>query len=90
MTKVKIIRLGSFQKIVLKDKWLLKIESNTNYTKSDVIGRIVLDEKRKRIGKVLDIIGNINSPYALVMPFPNAKPSNEVYVEIVEHRGKRR
>ncbi|ARM76570.1 H/ACA ribonucleoprotein complex subunit GAR1 [Acidianus manzaensis] len=90
MTPIKIIRFGNFQKIVLKDKWLLKIENNINYVKQDPIGKIVLDEKRNRLGKVLDIIGNINNPYALVMPFPNVKPSKEVYLEIPEHRGKRK
>jgi rRNA processing protein Gar1 len=85
MRKVRIIELGHFYRYTLKNKWLIKIENkNVNFIKNDPIGFVVLDENKQRVGKVLDIIGNVNSPYALVEPFPHYNPPKEVYIELVE------
>ncbi|MEM2856460.1 MAG: Gar1/Naf1 family protein [Candidatus Nitrosocaldaceae archaeon] len=32
------------------------------------IGDILLDEKGKRVGKVVELIGSVNAPYASVIP----------------------
>lgn len=91
MKDIKIIKFGNFQTIVLKDKWLIKIRDDIDYTKNDPIGKIILDKDGNRLGKVLDIIGNVKNPYALIKPFPNSTPSEEVYLEMIERRrGKRK
>ncbi len=90
MRKVRIIELGRFYRYTLKNKWLIKIENNDiNFIKNDPIGFVALDENKQRVGKVLDIIGNVNSPYALVEPFPHHNPPNKVYLELVEKARKR-
>jgi rRNA processing protein Gar1 len=34
---------------------------------------MVLDNKEKRIGKIAELIGSVNSPYASITPFVQAK-----------------
>jgi rRNA processing protein Gar1 len=34
---------------------------------------MVLDNKEKRIGKIAELIGSVNSPYASIIPFVQAK-----------------
>lgn len=90
MKDFKIIKFGNFRSIVLKDKWLFRIRNDIDYTKNDPIGKIILDSNGNRLGKVLDIIGNIKDPYALVKPFPNSTPSEEVYLELAERKVRRK
>ncbi|MCY0859495.1 MAG: Gar1/Naf1 family protein [Sulfolobaceae archaeon] len=80
----KIIELGTYHKVTLHNKWLIKAESSVDFVKNDPIGSYVLDEKGNRIGKVLDIIGNIKNPYALVLPLvdPNNIPQGKLYIQV--------
>jgi rRNA processing protein Gar1 len=34
---------------------------------------MVLDNKEKRIGKIAELIGSVNSPYASIIPFVQVK-----------------
>lgn len=88
--KFRLIEFGVFEKTTLKNKWLFKIKNNIDYIKLDLINKVIIDEKGKRIGKVLDILGNVEEPYALVKPFQDEIPRGKVYIEIIERRGKRR
>ncbi|MEM0373162.1 MAG: H/ACA RNA-protein complex protein Gar1 [Sulfolobaceae archaeon] len=91
--RFQIIEFGTFEKITLKNKWLLKLNNKNNYLKLNPIGKIVIDENGNRVGKVLDVIGNIDNPYALVKPLIDEQPKGKLYLEIpraVEKKKKRR
>ncbi|HDN81217.1 MAG TPA: RNA-binding protein [Methanomicrobia archaeon] len=35
--------------------------------KPEYLGRTVFDEKKRKVGKIIDIFGNVNSPYAKIL-----------------------
>ena len=35
--------------------------------KPEYLGRTVFDEKKKKVGKIVDILGNVNTPYAKIL-----------------------
>ena len=85
--KVKLIEVGSYYKDTLNNKWLLEGKKDIDYASYNYIGKIIVTEKGERIGKILDIIGNVNKPYILVEPLTERKPIGEkLFVEIVERR----
>ncbi|EZQ06803.1 H/ACA ribonucleoprotein complex subunit GAR1 [Candidatus Acidianus copahuensis] len=88
MTKINTFYLGTFYKQVLEDKWLIKASRDVDYTRHDPIGRIVLDSKGNRVGKVIDVIGNVQNPYALVIPITPSPPKGELYVEFPQRSKK--
>ena len=49
---------------------IVRVENNGSQVKS---GLMVLDNKEKRIGKIAELIGSVNSPYASIIPFVQAK-----------------
>ncbi|WP_338601700.1 Gar1/Naf1 family protein [Sulfolobus tengchongensis] len=57
--------IGTFTKNVLKDKILIKLRKDINYTTYNIIGKSIYNENKQKIGKILDVLGNVNEPYAL-------------------------
>ncbi len=56
---------------------VITVSGNTVVVKGDKInpqhvGKVVIDKQMKNIGRVVDVFGPIDSPYAKVILFPNA------------------
>ncbi|MDP9492864.1 MAG: hypothetical protein M3P17_01740 [Thermoproteota archaeon] len=49
---------------------IVKVEANTNH---NLIGQALIDNNGSRIGKIIELIGSVKSPYASVMPALNSK-----------------
>ncbi|MEM0122010.1 MAG: PRC-barrel domain-containing protein, partial [Saccharolobus sp.] len=56
--KNNVNEIGIFIKNVLKDKLLIKLKNNINYTNYNIIGKTIYNIEGQRIGKILDVIGN--------------------------------
>ncbi|BDB97813.1 MAG: PRC-barrel domain-containing protein [Saccharolobus sp.] len=68
--------IGIFTKNVLKDKILVKLRNDINYLNFNIIGKNIYDLNGRKIGKILDVVGNIKEPYALAMLDKGVKISN--------------
>lgn len=92
MVQRKVIELGVVEKQTLKNKILIKARNDVDFERVDPTGMVVLDSTGNRIARVLDVIGNVNSPYVLAMPIiENYQFKKEkVYIEIIEKQGKKR
>ncbi|BFH74329.1 Gar1/Naf1 family protein [Sulfurisphaera javensis] len=86
MTKIRLVEIGEFYKDTLNNKWLLKGNPKVDFSSQEYTGKVLIDEKGNRVGKILDVIGNVNEPYVLVMPISNSKPEGKLYVEFKEKR----
>ena len=62
--------LGEILHFSKSGRLIVKVENNGPYVKS---GLLVIDNKEKRIGKIAELIGSVNSPYASIIPFVQAK-----------------
>lgn len=89
MKRLKLIEVGEFYKITLKNKWLIKARKDIDYDKTNYIGKILVDENGNRIGKILDVIGNTNNPYILVYPLKDTELKGKIFVEIIEKKRRR-
>lgn len=92
VTPRRVVELGVVEKRTLRNKILIKARNDLDYEKNDPTGMVVLDSSGNRIAKVLDVIGNVNSPYVLAMPIVDDFEfrKEKVYLEIIEKKGKRR
>ena len=62
--------LGEILHFSKSGRLIVKVENNRPYVKS---GLVVVDNKEKRIGKIAELIGSVNSPYASIIPFVQAR-----------------
>jgi len=62
--------LGEILHFSKSGRLIVRIENNDSHVKS---GLIVLDNKDKKVGKIAELIGSVNSPYASIIPFVQAK-----------------
>ena len=62
--------LGEILHFSKSGRLIVRVENNGSHVKS---GLIVLDNKEKRIGKIAELIGSVNSPYASIIPYVQAK-----------------
>ncbi len=90
MTRFRVVDLGVVEKTVLKNKVLIRARNDLDFEKVDPTGLVVLNEKGERVAKVLDVIGNVKSPYVLAMPLVETPVNGKVYLELVEREGKRK
>ena len=90
MTKIKLVEIGEYYKDTLNGKWLLKGNPKIDYATQEFSNKILVDEKGNRVGKVLEILGNVKEPYILVLPLIDKKPEGKLYAQIKEKRGKKK
>ena len=62
--------LGEILHLSKSGRLIVRIENNYSHVKS---GLIVLDNKDRKVGKIAELIGSVNSPYASIIPFVQAK-----------------
>ncbi|BFI74148.1 H/ACA RNA-protein complex protein Gar1 [Sulfurisphaera ohwakuensis] len=90
MTKIKLVEVGEYLKNTLNNKWLLKGNPKIDYSSQEYTGKVLVDEQGNRVGKILDIIGNVEEPYILALPLSEKAPQGKLYVELKEKRGKKK
>lgn len=90
MTRVKLVEIGEYYKDTLSGKWLVKGNPSIDYTSQEYSNKILIDEKGNKVGRILEVIGNVKEPYILVLPLSEKKPEGKLYVQIKEKRGGRR
>jgi len=90
VTRVKLVEIGEYYKDTLSGKWLVKGNPSIDYTSQEYSNKILIDEKGNKVGRILEVIGNVKEPYILVLPLSEKKPEGKLYVQIKEKRGGRR
>lgn len=62
--------VGEIIHMAKSGRLIVKVEENTNH---NLIGQALIDNNGSRIGKIIELIGSVKSPYASVMPTSNSK-----------------
>jgi RNA-binding protein len=62
--------IGEIIHMAKSGRLIVKVEDNTNH---NLIGQALIDNNGSRIGKIIELIGSVKSPYASVMPALNSK-----------------
>lgn len=62
--------IGEILHMAKSGRLIVKVEENTAH---NLIGQALIDNKGSRIGKIIELIGSVKSPYASVMPALNSK-----------------
>lgn len=62
--------IGEIIHMAKSGRLIVKVEENTSH---NLIGQTLIDNKGSRIGKIIELIGSVKSPYASVMPTINSK-----------------
>jgi len=64
--------IGEIIHVAKSGRLIVKVEENINH---NLIGQAIIDNKGSRIGKIIELIGSVKSPYASVMLTSNSKYS---------------
>lgn len=62
--------IGEIIHMAKSGRLIVKVEESTNH---NLIGQALIDSKGSRIGKIIELIGSVKSPYASVMLTSNSK-----------------
>jgi len=62
--------IGEIIHMAKSGRLIVKVEENPNH---NLIGQALIDNNGSRIGKIIELIGSVKSPYASVMPTLNSK-----------------
>jgi rRNA processing protein Gar1 len=65
-------KIGEIIHLAKSGRLIVKIEENANH---NLIGQALIDDKGTKVGKIIELIGSIKSPYASVIPTLNSKYS---------------
>ena len=65
-------KIGEIIHLAKSGRLIVKIEENANH---NLIGQALIDDKGTKVGKIIELIGSIKSPYASVLPTLNSKYS---------------
>jgi RNA-binding protein len=72
MVNMNMIELGEVLHLARSGRLIVKLQPNCGLSK---IGQLLFDNEGKRIGRIIELIGSVKSPFASVLP--DSKPSNE-------------
>ena len=64
-------KIGEIIHLAKSGRLIVKIED----TNQNLIGQALIDDKGTKVGKIIELIGPIKSPYASVLPTLNSKYS---------------
>jgi RNA-binding protein len=65
-------RIGEIVHLAKSGRLIVKVEENINH---NLIGQSLIDDKGSKVGKIIELIGPVKSPYASVIPTINSKYS---------------
>ena len=63
-------KIGEIIHLAKSGRLIVKIEENTNH---HLIGQALIDDKGTNVGKIIELIGSVKSPYASIIPTLNSK-----------------
>ena len=63
---MKLKGIGEVMHLAKSGRLIVRLQEEGRYIKS---GELLIDSSGKRIGKVIEVIGPVNAPYASVAPF---------------------
>jgi rRNA processing protein Gar1 len=62
--------IGEIIHMAKSGRLIVKVDENVNH---NLIGQALIDNKGSKIGKIIELIGSVKSPYASVMLTSNSK-----------------
>jgi RNA-binding protein len=65
-------KIGEIVHLAKSGRLIVKVEENINH---NLIGQSLIDDKGSKVGKIIELIGPVKSPYASVIPTINSKYS---------------
>jgi RNA-binding protein len=65
-------KIGAIVHLAKSGRLIVKIEENINH---NLIGQSLIDDRGTKVGKIIELIGPVKSPYASVIPTSNSKYS---------------
>ena len=65
-------KIGEIVHLAKSGRLIVKIEQNINH---NLIGQSLIDDNGSKVGKIIELIGPVNSPYASVIPTMNSRYS---------------
>lgn len=65
-------KIGEIVHLAKSGRLVVKIEENINH---NLIGQSLMDDRGTKVGKIIELIGSVKSPYASVIPTVNSKYS---------------
>jgi len=65
-------KIGEIVHLAKSGRLIVKIEKNINH---NLIGQSLIDDNGSKVGKIIELIGPVKSPYASVIPTINSKYS---------------
>jgi RNA-binding protein len=65
-------RIGEIVHLAKSGRLIVKVGDNINH---NLIGQSLIDDKGSKVGKIIELIGPVKSPYASVIPTINSKYS---------------
>lgn len=65
-------KIGEIVHLAKSGRLIVKVEDNINH---NLIGQSLIDDKGSKVGKIIELIGPVKSPYASVIPTINSKYS---------------
>ena len=61
--------LGKIDDIIFNGKFIVRT------TFKPTIGTVIINKHKKRLGKILQILGPVKKPYVIISPLKNIKPT---------------
>jgi RNA-binding protein len=65
-------KIGEIIHLARSGRLIVKVEQNISHR---LIGQLLVDDRGAKVGKIIELIGSVKSPYASVMPSLNSKYS---------------
>jgi RNA-binding protein len=65
-------KIGEIVHLAKSGRLIVKIEENINH---NLIGQSLIDDNGSKVGKIIELIGPVKSPYASVIPAVNSRYS---------------
>src|SRR5438093_9712801 len=65
-------KIGEIVHLAKSGRLIVKVEDNINH---NLIGQSLIDDKGSKVGKIIELIGPVKSPYASVIPTINSNYS---------------
>ena len=65
-------KIGEIMHLAKSGRLIVKVEQNIDHR---LIGQLLIDDKGAKVGKIIELIGPVKSPYASVIPTINSKYS---------------
>ena len=65
-------KIGKIVHLAKSGRLIVKIEENSNY---ELIGQSLINDRGTKVGKIIELIGPVESPYASVIPTIDSKYS---------------